>query len=326
MMRLLCALVIALAFVVPEKSLAHDLGLAQVTVSSFPDGSLVLNSKLSATISADAPIVPDACTGHTQTLSAPDPRNQRLETRIHCPDGSNSGQILLPWEVDGVFLISQSPGRESEAVFVPAGSAGVALNVGDLLFEKRDTLDVATLYTQLGIKHILIGLDHLALLVCLALLAQGMVLVRLVTAFTIGHSITLCLAALNVVHVPVAPVEVLIVLSVAYLARDVWLGRAMDRNSTLLLVGIGLLHGLGFASVLSEIGLPQGGLLFALLSFNVGIEIGQLIFLTAVIAMLAFVRRLAPVQFFKPVPYGLSFLVGSMAMYWTFERVAGFYV
>lgn len=304
---------------------AHDLGLAQVTVSATLDGEITLRSKLSATLDAQSPILPDACTGATKSLTGPDPLNQWLETRIQCPD-KTSGAVLLPWQVDGVFLISQDVDHESKTRFVPAGPGGVTLAVEDLTFQARGVVSIASLYVHLGIKHILIGLDHLALLLCLAMLARGMVLVRLVTAFTIGHSITLCLAALQVVQVPSAPVEVLIVLSVAYLARDVWLGRSLDRNSTVLMACIGLLHGLGFASVLSEIGLPKSDLLLALLSFNIGIEIGQLVFLTFVIFLSILFRRVAPNYLVKLAPNLAAFLTGSMAMYWTFERIAGFYV
>lgn len=309
-----------------SQSTAHDLGLAQVTVSKASDGTTILLSKLSATISAQAPILPDTCAGETKTLTAPDRLNQRLETRMRCTGTANGQEILMPWQVDGIFLISQVAGQQSDVRFIPAGPGGVALKVEDLNFQAQGTLDIIVLYAQLGIKHILIGLDHLALLLCLALLAKGVVLVRLVTAFTIGHSITLCLAALQIVRIPVAPVEVLIVLSVAYLARDVWLGRQMDRNSTLLLVGIGMLHGLGFASVLNEIGLPQSDLLFALLSFNIGIEIGQLAFLIIAVIVFGLIGRIAPIALQKPMPIFGSFLIGSLAMYWTFERIGGFFV
>jgi hypothetical protein len=103
------------------------------------------------------------------------------------------------------------------------------------------------------------------------------------------------------------------------------LRRSLNRNSTLLLVGIGLLHGLGFASVLSEIGLPQGDLILALLSFNIDIEIGQLVTLAAVVGVSMVVRRIAPVAILKPLPLVISFLTGSLAMFWTFKRIAGFY-
>lgn len=322
--RWVCLTLTGLMIAISTPAAAHDLGLAQVTVSSTSDGEIILRSKLSALLNAQAPILPETCTGVTNTLAAPDPLNQWLETRIQCP-AETGGAILLPWRVDGVFLISQAAGHESKTRFVPAGAGGVTLSVGDLTFQERGALNISGLYAQLGIKHILIGLDHLALLLCLALLARGMVLVRLITAFTIGHSMTLCLAALQMVQVPVAPVEALIALSVAYLARSVWVGQKLDRNSTYLLVGIGLLHGLGFASVLSEIGLPQSDLLLALLSFNIGIELGQLMFLLVVTSLFTIARNLTPNTVAQPFPNIVSFAIGSVAMYWTFERIAGFY-
>ena len=186
-------------------------------------------------------------------------------------------------------------------------------------------MEVATSYVGLGIQHILLGLDHLALLLCLSMLARGMVLLRLVTAFTVGHSITLCAAALDWINVPIPPVEVLIVLSVAYLAREVWFAHRLDRSSTVLLVGIGLLHGLGFASVLSEIGLPMSDLLVALVSFNVGVEIGQVIFLGAAIGVQTALARLT-VPSLRPVAQSaIALILGITAMYWTLERIAGFY-
>jgi len=324
--RLTLVVLTSLILGLASQAMAHGLGLAQVTVSTNPDGTIVLLSKLSATVTAEAPRVPGACTSVTEEIGALDPLNQRLETRILCPDGVGDLQVLLPWPVDGVFLISQSAGLQSEKVFIPAGSGGVTLNLSDIDAEVRGALDVASLYVKLGTKHILIGYDHLALLLCLTLLARGMVLVRLVTAFTIGHSITLVLAALQVTQIPVAPIEALIVLSVAYLAREVWLGRTLDRNSTFMLIGIGLLHGLGFASVLSEIGLPQGDLLLALLSFNIGIEIGQLMFIAAAVAVPWAFGRFLPAGLRVQTPAVVSFALGTVAMYWAFERIAAFYV
>lgn len=323
LVRFTCALILVALGGVSTQVAAHDLGLAQVSVSKSSGGAIVLRSKLSATLVAANPVVPENCSATTEFLQSLDMINHRFETRILCAE--DHGQILLPWQVDGVFLISQTAGQESEARFVPASGGGITLQLGDLFVNERGLLETAILYTKLGVEHIWIGLDHLALLVCLALLAKGMVLVRLVTAFSIGHSITLCLAALQLVQVPIAPVEVMIVVSVAYLARLVWLGGTMDRSSTGLLVAVGLLHGMGFASVLTDIGLPQSDLLLALFSFNIGIEIGQLVFLLAAIAVFETLRRSLPVSFAKPMPVIVSFLIGSLAMFWSFERFAGFF-
>lgn len=321
--RLILAICACFLCALSTQTAAHDLGLAQVNVSRSADGAITMRSKLSATLTAGDPIVSVGCVASTKALTSSDVTNHRLETRITCEE--ETGQIRLPWQVDGVFLIAQKAGLPSETRFVPASGGGITLEFNDLFSNDRSTLETASLYAQLGVKHIWIGIDHLALLVCLALLAKGMVLVRLVTAFSIGHSITLCLAALQLVQVPIAPVEVMIAVSVAYLARQVWLGETMDRQSTGLLIGVGLLHGMGFASVLTELGLPQNDLLLALLSFNIGIEIGQLVFLLAAIALFVVARRALPGPIVKPAPLLASFLIGSLAMYWSFERFAGFF-
>lgn len=322
----LASTLVSLSLCMAAPSMAHDLGLAQVTVTVGSDGNIALRSRLSSTINAVDPLVSGSCTATTQKRTEPNGQNQIVETKVDCSQGTVDAEVLFPWQVNGVFLRTFGAGDDSVSQFVPAGPEGVRLSLGSFANTDRSLLDTAALYIQLGVKHILIGIDHLALLLCLSMLAHGMNLLRLVTAFTIGHSITLCLAALKIVQVPVAPVEVLIVLSVAYLARDVFLGRKLGRSSTVLLAGIGLLHGLGFASVLSEIGLPQSQLLPALVSFNIGIEIGQLVFLAGVFALFALFHRVASVAVVKSTPVLASFLVGTLAMFWTFERIAGFYL
>lgn len=157
------------------------------------------------------------------------------------------------------------------------------------------------------------------MLVCLFILAKGWTLLRLATAFTIGHSLTLCLAALDIVRVPPGPMEVVIALSVVFLARDVVLARQFGRQHTTLLVGIGLVHGLGFASVLGEIGLPNAARLSALLGFNLGVEIGQILVLLALILTSAALTRLAQL----PARAGglvTGIAIGSLAAFWTLER------
>ena len=322
----LAATLVSMTLCMAVPCMAHDLGLAQVTVTVGSDGNIALRSRLSATINAVDPLVSGSCAASTQRRAEPDGQNQIIETRLDCTQGSADAEVLFPWQVSGVFLRTSGAGENSVSQFLPAGPEGVRLSLGTFVQMDSSLLDTAALYIQLGVKHILIGIDHLALLLCLSMLARGMNLVRLVTAFTIGHSITLCLAALKIVQVPVAPVEVLIVLSVAYLARDVLQGRKLGRSNSVLLAGIGLLHGLGFASVLSEIGLPQSQLLPALISFNIGIEIGQLIFLAGVFVLFALFQRIAPVALAKPAPYLASFLIGALAMFWTFERIAEFHL
>ncbi len=202
--------------------------------------------------------------------------------------------------------------------------------------EKEQTWKVAKEYMALGIKHILEGYDHLLFIVCLVLLAGTFkrILVT-VTGFTIAHSITLALAALGLVKVSVAPVEASIALSIVFVAMEL----ARDKRHTLtwrypiaVSSTFGLLHGFGFASVLSEIGLPQTEIPTALLFFNVGVEIGQIMFVVAAVTLFlagrAAIRTLRNMTFsdiLHRVQQPAGYVVGVLAMFWTLDRVSGFW-
>ena len=190
----------------------------------------------------------------------------------------------------------------------------------------RSTLAVAGEYFVLGVEHILAGFDHLLFVLGLTLIVGGgWRLVKTITAFTVAHSITLALATFGVVRVAQAPVEAVIALSIVFLARELVLtneGRPglTARTPWLVAFIFGLLHGLGFAGALREVGLPQTDIPMALLSFNVGVEVGQLAFVGAVLAVIGFGRRLvsAPPPWLAQVP---AYAIGGMAAYWTMERL-----
>lgn len=189
--------------------------------------------------------------------------------------------------------------------------------------------DVFRLYVWIGVEHILLGFDHLLFVFALVLFVKDWRrLVLTATAFTLAHSITLSMSALGVIRLPVAPIEALIALSILMLAVE--LVRSSDapersggrRPATLAFV-FGLLHGLGFASALAEIGLPQHEVPLALLAFNLGVEAGQIAFIAALLGLGWLGRRLAPTKrrvAFMASAYG----VGSLAAFWTLERVLGF--
>jgi hydrogenase/urease accessory protein HupE len=189
---------------------------------------------------------------------------------------------------------------------------------------------VALTYLALGVEHILSGIDHLLFVLALLMVVVGWRrLVGTVTAFTVAHSITLALAALGVVHVPGPPVEAIIALSIVFVAAEIIRGRQGNLGLTARLPWIvaftfGLLHGFGFASALSEIGLPQSSIPLALFTFNVGVEIGQLIFVAAVLVLYAIGKRLQPTlpEWAWRVP---SYAIGGLAAFWVLERVAGFW-
>ena len=153
-------------------------------------------------------------------------------------------------------------------------------------------------------------------------------LVKTVTAFTVAHSITLGLATLGFVHVPSKPVEAVIALSIVFVAAEIVQarrGRAglAAQMPWIVAFTFGLLHGFGFAGALSEVGLPEGHIPVALLFFNLGVEAGQLLFVAAVLALVACARRIrvAWPRWAELVP---PYAIGSVAMFWVIQRVAAF--
>lgn len=188
-------------------------------------------------------------------------------------------------------------------------------------------LQVARTYTVLGVEHILGGVDHLLFVLGLLLLIRGVgALVKTITAFTVAHSVTLAAATLGWVQVPQQPVEAVIALSILFLAselakqRDGYTG-LMERYPWIVAFSFGLLHGFGFAGALREVGLPGGDIPLALVTFNAGVEIGQLLFVAAVLLVIAGLRRLYPriPGWAHAAPaYG----IGTMAAFWWLQRMA----
>jgi hydrogenase/urease accessory protein HupE len=194
----------------------------------------------------------------------------------------------------------------------------------------RSSLEVATTYLMQGIEHILFGYDHLLFVLALILIVcSGRVLLITVTAFTVAHSITLSLATLGVVHVPGPPVEATIALSILLLACEIIRAGKGQASLTaqwpwLVAFSFGLLHGFGFASALTEIGLPQRDVPLALFAFNVGVETGQLIFIAVVLGALRCVRLTkVPVAVERHARLITTYAIGIMAAYWFVERLAG---
>jgi hydrogenase/urease accessory protein HupE len=188
---------------------------------------------------------------------------------------------------------------------------------------------VAWSYFALGVEHILGGIDHLLFVLALLLIVRGgRRIVATITAFTLAHSITLAAATLGWVAVPSPPVEAAIALSIVFVASEVvhgYEGRPglTARAPWVVAFSFGLLHGFGFAGALAEVGLPQKAIPLALLFFNVGVEVGQLAFVLAVLAVTAMLAKLAlrAATWAPAAAYG----IGAVAAFWTIERIAGFW-
>ena len=192
---------------------------------------------------------------------------------------------------------------------------------------------VAVTYLKLGVEHILGGIDHLLFVLALLILVKGTRrLIATVTAFTVAHSLTLAGATLGFVHVPGPPIEAAIALSIVFVATEIIHSRQgriglTERFPWIVAFTFGLLHGFGFASALSEVGLPQSAIPVALLFFNVGVEVGQLLFIAAVFTVIMLAREIKQrLRFSQPVwawripPY----VIGSLAMFWVIQRVTAF--
>jgi hypothetical protein len=179
-------------------------------------------------------------------------------------------------------------------------------------------------FLGLGIEHILSGPDHLLFVLGLLLIVRDrLMLLKTVTGFTVGHSLTLAWATLGQTNLPVPLLNTLIALSILFLAPEVLRARRGGSSFTIRYPWVvafvfGLLHGLGFASGLSALGLQSGQLVVALLLFNIGVEVGQLAFIAGVVAVQrAF--RLMEIQWPRPVALAPSYLIGALGAAWTFQ-------
>lgn len=263
---------------------------------------------------------------------------------VACPEGIEGltlGIDYPAWNPSITTLIRVEPvdGLPLTAVLPPDELAWVVPPEPTFVGVARD-------YLVLGFEHILGGIDHLLFVAGLMLLARtARRIVLAVTGFTVAHSITLSLAALGIVRVPIAPVEAMIALSILFLAAEIARGERTSfshRFPIALSFVFGLLHGFGFASALGEIGLPRGELATGLLFFNIGVELGQLAFIgsIAVVAVVALrvigrrglirADRIAPGEPDACRDQALStrlgvvgaYALGLPASFWFFERTA----
>jgi len=225
---------------------------------------------------------------------------------------------------DGATWMRRLTPQEPAAV-VPAAASGWS---------------VAGEYLKLGVEHILLGIDHLLFVLALLLIVAGWKrLVATITAFTLAHSLTLAAAVLGFVSAPQRPIEAVIALSIVFVAWEIVRMKnapspfAAERRGEgtsltarapwIVALAFGLLHGFGFAGALAEIGLPQTHIPLALLFFNAGVEVGQLLFIGAVLSVIALWRqfRIGLPRWTALAP---AYAIGSVAMFWVIQRIAAF--
>lgn len=192
--------------------------------------------------------------------------------------------------------------------------------------EEESTLNVAKSYIIIGIEHILMGVDHLLFVFALLLIVSGWKkLIGTITAFTLAHSITLVSATMGWLSLPQEPVEAVIALSILFLAVEIIYYQQGKTSLTkrfpwLIAFIFGLLHGFGFAGALAEIGLPSQYIPQALLFFNVGVELGQLIFVFVVLSISFVLKRILNSNLLYKGKTIIAYIIGSLAAFWLIER------
>lgn len=190
--------------------------------------------------------------------------------------------------------------------------------------------NMASTYFILGVEHILEGFDHLLFVLALLLLVGNIrILIWTITAFTLAHTITLMLASLDMIYFSSRAVEATIALSIVFVAAEViYTMRGREHISKkypwVIAFGFGLIHGLGFAGALKEIGLPQNEIVPSLIFFNVGVEIGQLIFVFAVLLLAWIVKKIVTQGVFRKAEMMTAYAIGSIASFWLIERMMPF--
>jgi hypothetical protein len=221
-------------------------------------------------------------------------------------------------------------GTEAKRLF--RNEAGtISVPMAELQAGSGSLVSAAKRYTGLGIEHILLGIDHLLFVLALLLIVQGpWMLVKTITAFTVAHSITLGLATLGFVNASPRPVEAAIALSIVFLCVEIvhaHRGRmgVTCRYPWVVAFAFGLLHGLGFAGALSEIGLPPSEIPLVLLFFNIGVEIGQLMFVASVLVLAWVINRVRidGEMWTRVVP---AYVIGTLATFWFLQRLAVIFV
>jgi hydrogenase/urease accessory protein HupE len=270
-----------------------------------------------------APVVPPSCKLVIPGAQQLSPGAVIVRGTLACPGGIAGKTIAIAGLeatiTDVLVRVNHADGRLESHLLRPT-SASVTLGANTSGLAER-----ALGYVQLGVQHILLGVDHLLFVLALMLIvADRWVLLKTLTAFTVAHSITLALATLGYASAPLLPLNAAIALSILFLGPEIvraWRGGTSFtiRHPWVVAFAFGLLHGFGFASGLTSMGLPKDEIPLALLLFNVGVELGQLAFVLLVVLL---VRAFRILQLHWPLAVQRmpGYLVGTLGAFWTIQR------
>ena len=269
-------------------------------------------------------VLPQRC-----TPQAPTPNSYRFSCN---PRLSSEDSLLFPWALAGVVLVANWHDGSSHSSYFRGDGVFVEIPLADVRAPSAALGRLALRYLELGIEHILLGFDHLLFVVGLMLLlgkaGSTARYLKTITAFTLAHSVTLAAASLGLIRIPVAPIEILIALSIILLARGALFAQRAQFSLSyhypwVVAFIFGLIHGLGFASALGNLGLNPDDIPVALLFFNLGVEGGQLLI---ILVCLTLAPALFPEHTALVATTALTYLLGGIASYWFIERLPSLWV
>lgn len=318
MHRRVVALLVGTLAAVPAIVHAHGMRTAYLELTEGATGDVLATLRTTFPDAGVVPLFPEGCT--QSPVEATPERNLRSYS-VRCAGGLAGRRLAIdglgPVLSEAVVRLTRPDGTVVSQVLT-ADAPGWVVPVAD------SWIAVGRQYVRLGIDHILEGRDHLLFLLALVLyVRRPRAVIATETAFTISHSLSFSATALGWIHVSAAAAEACIALSLILVALDAAEGQPVDVaawQGPLIALVFGLVHGLGFAGALSEVGLPDRAVASALVGFGVGVEIGQILFLVVVMLALWALRRLTP-QAVPGVVLAGSYLVGVVGSYWLFERL-----
>jgi len=317
----------------PSLSFAHENRPLYLQIIETGPGNYSVNLKIPTSVpehNIPKVLIPGNCTVIGDKFFSRKPDSFISKYNIRC-EGSLSGNSvrinfpLLNPSISTIIRVKFLSGQVHNKLLSPNETSWEIPAI-------ENRYGVAKEYLLLGISHIWEGIDHLLFLLCLIVIAATpwRILIT-VTGFTVAHTITLVLSTLNLIKLPVPPIEAAIALSIVFVASEIVKGQENSltyKYPVSVSSSFGLLHGFGFAAVLNQIGLPQVELPVSLLFFNIGVEIGQVIFIAIVLFVLFLLKSIFKTSFTRLMPYDklVAYLIGSVASFWMIQRIYSYWL
>jgi hydrogenase/urease accessory protein HupE len=314
-------------FLLPYILLAHQSGLSFIKLHEHPNHTVDVIYKMPLQDLYANPITINYPSNCIKTLQKPKETREGFVIEKYTLTCAQNGLFGRRIWIEGLIkqnrgvMVEYSDSNHHISSLLRAQTPFVSIRA------KSSSLALFEEYLKLGVHHILSGYDHLLFVLCLLLLAKNIkALLLAVTAFTLAHSITLACAMLGIITLPVAFIEAMIALSILFLARELVQTQQdtlTKRHLEVIAFIFGLLHGFGFSNVLKTIGLAKSSLALSLFSFNLGIEIGQILFIVGVSAFYLVVKKALR----RPLPkikISIAYFVGTLSAFWFIQRVLGF--